>query len=210
MNRPKQGIRWEETEKPKPIAFLSHSHEDATFGRRIVDDLAIARLRIWLDIIDMPEYLRHFRLHEDVAHLHQELSWGIYRAETVLVLLSPEAIRSRWIELELRIAEFNEARIIPLLLRPCSVPLETSSSTTSSPKAIQVPLSGAARFSWPLVEVGHGWSRVARTIMMSRLVKPNGEVHSLHYEPGFENGYIDFSNPENYASAALALADLLV
>jgi hypothetical protein len=88
--------------------FLSYSRKDDEIMRRIRQDLRSAGLTIWND-------------EENIPHGSPEWPRVIQNAirETgcVIVILSPEAEQSEWVNRELALAQENNIRIFPLLYR---------------------------------------------------------------------------------------------
>jgi hypothetical protein len=97
--------------------FLSHSSKDNDFVRRLADDLRELGHEPWLD-----EW--KIRVGDCIVSKIQE---GLARAEYVVLVLTPEAVASGWVDREWKDAywsEIGEKRVIvlPVLLRACEVP----------------------------------------------------------------------------------------
>jgi len=97
--------------------FLSHSSEDKPFVRKIATDLKQLKIDPWLD-----EW--KIRAGESIP---QKLSSGIKDSDCVVVVLSKNAIASKWVEREWQTKywdeiEHNQALVIPVLLEDCKIP----------------------------------------------------------------------------------------
>lgn len=97
--------------------FLSHSHDDKPFVRRLGSDLRSAGVLVW---VDEAEILVGDSLIDKISH-------GITRMEYVGAIISSASIESSWVSRELEIAINEEiaqrrVRVIPLLLDDVPVP----------------------------------------------------------------------------------------
>ena len=92
--------------------FISYARKDRKIADWIVRQLTAAGFQIWIDRRDIPG---------GVAWA-TELVNAIIEAEAVLLMISPNSIASTWVLKELEIANQNQVRIIPLLLRPIETP----------------------------------------------------------------------------------------
>jgi tetratricopeptide (TPR) repeat protein len=96
--------------------FLSHSTKDATFVRELADELKANGIEPWLCEVDI-DYGDNF-----VAKIEEGL-----KCDLVLLVLSPDAVRSAWTReewtsaLARQVAE-SRTRLGVLLLRDCEVP----------------------------------------------------------------------------------------
>lgn len=98
--------------------FISHNHADKPWAHALADRLATASyngrmLRPWLD----EQFL-------DPGDAHEiEITTALDRSRTLVVVLSPESVASRWVRLELGYFQQHHdpdrTRITPLLLRAC-------------------------------------------------------------------------------------------
>lgn len=98
-------------------AFLSYSHHDIDTMRRVRDDLAEAGLSIWTDESLVPGTLSWKNSIEE----------AIQGSKNLVVLLSPTAKHSDWIEKEIDYARVCGVTIVPVLLHGdeiSSVPFE--------------------------------------------------------------------------------------
>jgi formylglycine-generating enzyme required for sulfatase activity len=88
--------------------FLSYSRIDAEIMRRLRDDLRGAGFTVWTDDVG---------LEPGTPSWQRAIEEAIQAAHCVVVLLSPEAKQSRWVEIEVSIAEDFGLRVFPLLVR---------------------------------------------------------------------------------------------
>ncbi|MCA9998447.1 MAG: SUMF1/EgtB/PvdO family nonheme iron enzyme [Anaerolineales bacterium] len=101
---------------PRQI-FISHARADAAEAQALADELAVDGWRVWLAPDSILPGERW------VAAIER----GLQESGVFLLLLSPQAVASRWVRFEADIAielERNgEVEFVPLLWRPCSLPL---------------------------------------------------------------------------------------
>jgi hypothetical protein len=87
--------------------FLSYSRRDARLMRRVRADLRAAGFHVWTDESLKPGTPSWLTAIED----------AIRSSLCVIVLLSPDAKKSEWVEKELQAARLHRKQIIPLLAR---------------------------------------------------------------------------------------------
>ena len=97
--------------------FLSHSSEDKWFVNRLATDLTRLQIDPWLDAWKI-------RAGESIP---QKISNGIEAAHCVVVILSSNAVSSKWVEREWQSKYWdevnrNETLVIPVLLEDCELP----------------------------------------------------------------------------------------
>jgi hypothetical protein len=97
--------------------FVSHSSKDNEFVRRLVDDLKALGHSPWLDQWEI-------RVGDCIVSKVQS---GLKQADYVVVVLSPDAVESGWVEREWKQAYWTEIEsrrivVLPLLLRQCELP----------------------------------------------------------------------------------------
>ncbi|OGP49626.1 MAG: hypothetical protein A2Y79_04830 [Deltaproteobacteria bacterium RBG_13_43_22] len=97
--------------------FLSHSTKDKAFARRLARDLKAHALRVWVDDAEMVVG----------DSLIRKLDEAIREMEYLGVLLSPDSIRSEWVQREVEIALNQEIKgkkikVLPILYRDCDIP----------------------------------------------------------------------------------------
>jgi hypothetical protein len=97
--------------RPREV-FLSHAHEDGALARKIQRALRRDRIKFW------------FAPHGIIGsqRWHDEIGKALRRCDWFLLLLSPNAVRSKWVKHELLFAlssDHYENRIVPVLHRNC-------------------------------------------------------------------------------------------
>jgi hypothetical protein len=88
--------------------FISYDHADRALVERLAKDLRERGHTTWIDF----EGIRG----GDVWR--QAIVDGIYASAVVIVMLSPDAIASEWVRIEVQTALEYEKKLIPLLVRP--------------------------------------------------------------------------------------------
>lgn len=95
--------------------FISYSRKDRDFVARLAQDLNahLPDVQVWYDMLIPPG-----------ASWADTLSEQIEKADVILAVLSPDYLMSEWASQELNVALLRqtqeEAKLIPILLRPCS------------------------------------------------------------------------------------------
>jgi hypothetical protein len=100
--------------------FLSYSHRDRPIMREVRDALRRLGWEVWMDE----------NLKPGTPSWKDEVEQAIERAQAVVVILSPDAKRSPWVEREIEYAENCEVPIFPVLARGSereSIPFEITS-----------------------------------------------------------------------------------
>lgn len=97
--------------------FLSHTHSDKPFVRRLASDLRRAGVRIWLDEAEL----------KIGDSLIEKIREGIDEMEYVGAVLSPSSVKSAWVQRELDVAMNQEiqgkrVKVLPILLKDCDLP----------------------------------------------------------------------------------------
>ena len=101
----------------KSSIFISHTHVDKAFVRRIGADLAALGARVWIDEAEL-----------NVGDsLLGRIATAIDEMEFLAVVLSPPAVASTWVQQELEQAmstQLSEKKVktLPLLYRQCEIP----------------------------------------------------------------------------------------
>ena len=96
---------------PREI-FLSHAHQDHPLTLRLARTLRQHGLRSWYSERHVP----------GAKQWLDEIGAALDRCEWFVVLLTPSAVRSKWVKRELTYAlnqDRYEDRIVPLLVEPC-------------------------------------------------------------------------------------------
>jgi len=101
----------------QPSIFLSHSHQDKSFARRIAGDISRWGVHVWIDEAEI--------LVGD--SLISKIREGIDKVDYLGAILSPEAVNSRWVQEELDVAmtqQINgqQIKVLPLIYRSCNLP----------------------------------------------------------------------------------------
>jgi hypothetical protein len=99
--------------RPREI-FLSHSSRDGRQAKQIAARLGKFGLNVWF----APSNLR------GAQAWHDEIGRALRRCDWFVVLLTPAAVRSRWVKRELVFAFSErrfESRIVPVKLQPCNL-----------------------------------------------------------------------------------------
>jgi len=101
--------------------FISHAKEDAPFAHRLADDLRKLGVQVWI----APGSIRPGESWVDA------IERGLGESSHTVVVLTPKALKSRWVKKETGVAIAQERkgriRVIPLDVEPCAVPLLLSS-----------------------------------------------------------------------------------
>jgi len=111
------------TTRPKsgPVTsgiFLSHSHADKDFAKKLARDLQMSRVRVWIDEAEI-------RIGDSLL---SKIQSGIQEMEFLGVVLSPSSVKSEWVTRELQAAmqlEINnrKLKVLPILYQSCELPL---------------------------------------------------------------------------------------
>lgn len=93
--------------------FISYSHEDMLFAQRFVTDLRNAGATVWFDIsgVGSGDFIRH-------------INEGLRTSDWLVCILSPSAISSTYVQLEVdaalhRLQQGYMRSVIPVLAAPC-------------------------------------------------------------------------------------------
>lgn len=98
--------------------FLSHSSKDKTFVRRLAEDLAAMGHEPWLDEWEI-------RVGECIV---TKVEHGIAEADCVVLVLTPNAVASGWVDREWKAKywteiEGNKTFVLPVMVEDCVVPV---------------------------------------------------------------------------------------
>ena len=92
--------------------FLSHASADRPFVNKLATFLTVRKIPFWYS-------KRHL---VGAQQWHDEIGKALQSCDWFLVVISPAAVRSKWVKRELMYAlneDRYENRIIPLLYKPC-------------------------------------------------------------------------------------------
>lgn len=100
-----------------PSIFISYSHDDQAFARRLTADLEKAGVKVWLDE-------RQLQVGDSLI---EAIRQGIDEADYFAAVLSPAAVNSSWVRKELDVAMNHEidgrrVKVLPLLHKQCDLP----------------------------------------------------------------------------------------
>ncbi len=99
--------------------YLSYSHRDKDFARRLASDLKKAGIRVWIDESAL-------KIGDNFAEKMRE---GIKEVDYLAVLISPNSLSSRWVSQEIQLAltqesDSNKLKVLPLMIGDCELPAE--------------------------------------------------------------------------------------
>ncbi|WP_018230330.1 toll/interleukin-1 receptor domain-containing protein [Methyloversatilis universalis] len=101
----------------KTCIFLSHNSADKPFARRLASDLEAQGVGYWLDEAEI-------KVGESLIERIRE---GIDDAAYVAVILSPDSVKSLWVQREVDVAINQEiqgrrVKVLPVMYRMCDLP----------------------------------------------------------------------------------------
>src|SRR5262245_48480507 len=85
--------------------FIYYAHNDRAFAERLIADLQVAKVDIWIDKIGIKAGTRNWE---------QALRDAIHAAYAVLLIASPASRRSDYVRDELAIAEMEGKTVYPI------------------------------------------------------------------------------------------------
>jgi hypothetical protein len=97
--------------------FMSHSSKDKPFIRKLSKDLRASGHEPWLDEWEI-------KVGECIV---SKISDGISRADYAIIILTPDSVASGWVDREWSALYWSEIetggiKVLPVLLRKCSIP----------------------------------------------------------------------------------------
>lgn len=100
-----------------PSVFLSYTHSDKTFARKLAQDLSNHGIKVWMDEGEI----------QPGDSLVETISSAIDKMDFFAIILSPESVNSDWVKRELNIAIYREIsnreiQVIPILIEDCEIP----------------------------------------------------------------------------------------
>ncbi len=93
--------------------FISYSRVNAEFVVRLAKDLKAAGYDVWLDQLDIPKG----------ARWDDAIESAVERSSTFMIVLAPESIESQNVKDELSYAIDSGKQILPVVIKPCKIPL---------------------------------------------------------------------------------------
>ena len=100
-------------EIPAIRVFISYSHHDKTFARKLAGVLEGRGMKVWWDYDSL----------KGGQDWQKELELGIKQCDFFLVILTPEAVDSEWVGNEITYATLAQKTVIPLCLKNCDIPI---------------------------------------------------------------------------------------
>ena len=110
-NRPLDDVRLLEIQSAK--VFISYSHRDKTFAKKLAGELEGAGMKVWWDFDSL----------KGGQDWQKEIERGIKQCDFFLVPLTPDAVKSEWVGNEITYASQAQKIIIPLHLKKCDIPI---------------------------------------------------------------------------------------
>ena len=95
-----------------PKTFFSYSRVDTEFTRNLATDLRNAGADLWIDQLDIQPGTRW----------DMEIEKALKESETIIVVLSPNAVASNNIMDEISYALENNKKVIPVIIEQCDIP----------------------------------------------------------------------------------------
>lgn len=114
--------------RSKDHIFISYSHSDRVLVERLAGDLRTQGHTTWIDF----QGIRGGDIWQ------QAIVDGIYNSSFVLIVLSPDSVRSAWVQIELAAARKYDKHFIPLLVRPLSSDADKSAYAALDIGAVQI------------------------------------------------------------------------
>ena len=93
--------------------FISYSRVNSEFVVRLAKDLKAAGYDIWLDQLDIAKG----------ARWDDAIEGAVEKSSTFMIVLAPESIESQNVKDELSYAIDSGKHILPVVIRPCKIPL---------------------------------------------------------------------------------------
>jgi hypothetical protein len=101
-----------------PKVFISYSHDDREFVRRLADDLMRRSISVWWDEWEIGVG----------DSLIDKVESGITSSSYLAIVLSPSSVSSAWVREELNAALIRQLRerrvfVLPILIEDCEIPV---------------------------------------------------------------------------------------
>lgn len=98
------------------MVFVSHSNENSELARELAGRIRTEGWEVWIAPDSIPSGVKWI----------DAIEWGLKTCGVFILLISPSAIQSRWVNKEMNIAleleEKGEIKILPILIEDCEVP----------------------------------------------------------------------------------------
>lgn len=92
--------------------FLSYSRTDSEFALKLANDLRENGINLWIDQLDI----------HTGDPWDEKVEDALTKADSVVIVLTPEAVESNNVKDEVAFALDENKKIIPILLYPCKIP----------------------------------------------------------------------------------------
>ena len=92
--------------------FISYCRKDNTFAIRLAKDLRAQGIEVWIDQLDIA----------DGENWDDAIERALNSCLKVVLVLSPDSVRSQNVKDEISYAIEKEKAVIPVMYRPCSIP----------------------------------------------------------------------------------------
>src|SRR3990172_10926265 len=93
--------------------FISYSRLDIEFVEQLVADLRASGFKAWYDLSGL----------DGCTQWGSEIQKAIENSQFFALVLSPNSLKSKWVQREFLFAEKCGIKVIPLLYKPCSLPM---------------------------------------------------------------------------------------
>lgn len=186
--------------KDKGKVFISYSNKDKSFVDKFVNDLLSNNIFVWYDKLDL----------KAGDSIPIKIIKAINKAKYFIVVLSPDSVRSPWVNEELNVAFMkqitsNGTFLIPVLIKECMLPLLLShrkfidfrNSYISGLKEIlevfekdfetSVKLKDKQLYPWPDIEILNSEFVYINSIRFDKFFRMNC---NLNWTSGFTTEHI--------------------
>jgi formylglycine-generating enzyme required for sulfatase activity len=94
------------------LLFFSYAHAEAEFALKLAKSLRSAGANLWIDQLDI----------QPGDHWDRAVEQALTKAESLLIILSPDAVDSKNVMDEVSFALEENKRVVPVLYKPCKIP----------------------------------------------------------------------------------------